>query len=95
MLKLVMALVVVTVLSRGHAILRLAVSVGRSVGPSFRRSVRPSHFLNSERFLHYCSCPTHRDRIAVYPALFFHQGIVWDLRLKQICFGIEDYGWNI
>merc|ERR1711946_57208 len=27
-------------------------------------------FLNSERFLHYCSCPTVRDWIAVYPALF-------------------------
>ena len=39
----------------------------RSVG----RSVRPSvTFLNSERFSHYCSCPTVRDWIAVYPALF-------------------------
>merc|ERR1711942_548209 len=28
-------------------------------------------FLNSGRFLHYCSCPTFRDCIAVYPALFF------------------------
>ena len=26
--------------------------------------------LNSERFLNYCSCPTVRDWIAVYPALF-------------------------
>ena len=51
------------VFSRGHAILHLAVSVGRSVG----RSVT---FLNSERFWHYCSCPTVRDWIAVYPALF-------------------------
>ena len=42
-------------------------SVGRSVG----RYVGPSvTFLNSERFLHYCSCPTVRDWIAVYPALF-------------------------
>ena len=29
-------------------------------------------FLNSERFPHYCSCPTVRDWIAVYSALFFH-----------------------
>ena len=48
--------------SRGHATLHLAVSVGRSVG----RSVT---FLNSEPFLRYCSCPTVRDWIAVYPAL--------------------------
>ena len=27
-------------------------------------------FLNSERFLTYCSCPTVRDWIAVHPALF-------------------------
>ena len=46
-------------------------SVGRYVGPSVRRSVRPSvTFLNSGRFSHYCSCPTVRDWIAVYPALF-------------------------
>ena len=37
--------------------------VSRAVGPSVT-------FLNSERFLHYCSCPTVRDWIAVYPALF-------------------------
>ena len=43
-------------------------SVGRYVGPSVGRSVT---FLNSERFSHYCSCPTVRDWIAVYPALFF------------------------
>ena len=42
-------------------------SVGRSVGPSVGPSVT---FLNSERVLHYCSCPTVRDWIAVYPALF-------------------------
>merc|ERR1712074_280478 len=53
--------------SRGHATLHLAMSVGRSI----RRSVRPSvTFLISERFLRYCSCPTVRDWIAVYPALF-------------------------
>ena len=46
-------------LSRGHA--TTPCRVGRSVGPSV---------LNSERFLHYCSCPTVRDWIAVYPALF-------------------------
>ena len=39
----------------------------RSVGPS----VRPVTFLNFERFLHYCSRPTVRDCIAVYPALFY------------------------
>ena len=53
---------------RGHATLHLAVSVGMSVGPSVGRSVT---FLNSERFPHYGSCPTVRDWIAVYPALFF------------------------
>ena len=53
--------------SRGHATLHFAVSVG----PSVRRSVGPPViFLNSERFSHYCSCPTVRDWIAVYPALF-------------------------
>ena len=46
--------------SRGHATLHLAVSVGRL-----------RTFLNSERFSHYCSCPTVRDWIAVYPALFY------------------------
>ena len=40
----------------------------RSVGRSVRRSVT---FLNSDWFSHYCSCPTVRDWIAVYPALFF------------------------
>ena len=42
--------------------LHLAVTVGRSV----RRYIT---FLNSERFLHYCSCPTVRDWIVVYLAL--------------------------
>ena len=42
--------------------------VGRSVHPSVRPSAT---FLNSERFLQYCSCPTVRDWIAVYPALFW------------------------
>ena len=43
----------------------------RLVGMSVRPSVGPSvTFLNSERFLHYCSCPTVRDWIAMYPALF-------------------------
>ena len=41
-------------------------SVRRFVGPSVT-------FLNSERFLHYCSCPTVRDWIAVYPALFYEK----------------------
>ena len=49
-------------INRGHATLHLAVLVGRSVGPSVT-------FLNSERFLHYCS--TIPDWIAVYPALFY------------------------
>ena len=53
--------------SRGQATLHLAVSVGRSV----RWSVGPSvTFLNSKLFSHYCSCPTVRDWIAVFPALF-------------------------
>ena len=43
----------------------------RSVGRSVRPSVRPSvTFLNSEQFSLYCSHPTVRDWIAVYPALF-------------------------
>ena len=42
-------------------------SVGRSVGTSIRLSVT---MLNCERFSHYRSCPTVRDWIAVYPALF-------------------------
>ena len=63
--------------SRGHATLHLALSVGRSVG----RSVRPSvTFLNSERFSHYCSCPTLRDWIAVYPALLnLNKSSCWQL----------------
>ena len=51
------------IFSRGHATLHLAVSVGRSVSPSVT-------FLNSERFSHYCSCPTVREWIAMYPASF-------------------------
>ena len=51
------------IFSRGHATLHLAVLVGRSVRPSVT-------FLNCEQFSHYCSCPTVRDWIAVYPALF-------------------------
>ena len=39
----------------------------RSVRWSVGRSII---HLNCERFLHYCSCPTVRDWIAVYPALF-------------------------
>ena len=54
------------IFSRGHATLHLAVSVGRSV----RRLVHPVTFLNFEWYLHYCSCLTVRDWIAVYPALF-------------------------
>ena len=29
--------------------------------------------LNFERFLHYSSCPTVRDWVAVYPALFWYK----------------------
>ena len=43
----------------------------RSVRPSVRWSIGPSvTFLNCEQFSHYCSFPTVRDWIAVYPALF-------------------------
>ena len=42
---------------------RLHTSPCRSVG-------RFVTFLNSGRFSHYCSCPTVRDCLAVYPALF-------------------------
>ena len=63
--------------SRVHATLHL----GLSVGPSVRRYVgRSVTFLNSDRFSHYCSCPTVRDWIAVYPASFFH--IVGITKLK-------------
>ena len=41
-------------------------SVDKLVGPSVT-------FLNSERFLHYCSCPNVGDWIAVYPALFIKE----------------------
>ena len=51
------------VFSRGHATLHLAMLVGRSVGPLVR------HIFEFERFSHYCSCPTVRDWIAVYPVL--------------------------
>ena len=58
------------VFSRGHATLHLAVSV--------RPSVRPSvTFLNCDRFSHYCSCPTVRDWIAVYPALFLAFSLIY------------------
>ena len=44
-----------------------------SVGPSVRPSVT---FLNCERFSHYSSCPTVRDCIAVYPALFYFYSFI-------------------
>ena len=50
------------------AVTRLYTLPYRSVGWSVGRSVT---FLNSEWFLHYSSCPTVRDWIAVYPALVF------------------------
>ena len=45
-------------LNHGHATLHPAVSVGLS-----------GTFLNGERFLNYCSCPTFRVWVAVYTAL--------------------------
>ena len=42
-------------------------SVGQQVGRSVGGSVT---FQNFERFLHYYSCPTIRNWIALYPALF-------------------------
>ena len=50
--------------SYGLATLHLRVSVGRS-------TVCLVTFLNCERFLHYCSCPSICAWIAIYPALFF------------------------
>ena len=44
-------------------------SVGRSVG-------RYVTFLNSERYSHYCSCPTVRDCPAVFPGLFLIRPIL-------------------
>ena len=53
-----------------------------SVGPS----VHPITFLNSEWFLHYCSCPTVRDCIAMYPALIF---LVAETQLcKRLCLSV-------
>ena len=45
----------------------LVVKLTASIGFASTKSVT---FLNGERFLYYCSCPTVRDRIAVYPVLF-------------------------
>ena len=47
------------IISRGHGTQELAVSVGKLVT-----------FLIRELFSHYHSCPTVRDWIATYPALF-------------------------
>ena len=63
---------VLQVFSRGHATLHLAVLVGPLVRPSVGWSVT---FPNCMRFLHYCSCPTVRDWIAVYPALLGSKGL--------------------
>ena len=57
------------IFSRGHATLELAVSVRRYVG-------RSEILLNCERFSHYSSCPTVRDCIAVYPALFYFYSFI-------------------
>ena len=51
--------------SRGQATLHLTVLVGRSVG-------KLQIFLVCERFMHHGPCPTVRDCLAVYPALFFY-----------------------
>ena len=63
------------VFSRGRATLHLAVSVGKSVRPYVT-------FLNSEQFLRYCSCPTVRDWIAVYPALLIEEPRI--MRFKRL-----------
>ena len=54
----------------------VADTVGRLVGWYVGMSVHPSvKFFISEQFLHYCSCPTIRDWIAMYPALFKEIGL--------------------
>ena len=63
----------ISIVSRGHATLHLAVSVGRSVGPSFRhifefRAVFALLLLPNGGQL---DCRVVRDWIAVYPALFY------------------------
>ena len=51
--------------------------VGLSVRWLVCPSIRPFvTFLNCERFSHYHSCPTVRDWIPVYPALFFSASCV-------------------
>ena len=71
--------VFLSVFSRGHASLHLAVSVSPSVG-------RLVTFLNSQWFLHYCSCPTVSDWIAVYPALFIVE-LVYNAACKYLSEG--------
>ena len=68
-----------------HATLEL---VGQLVGLSVCPSIT---FLNSERFLHYCSCPTIRDWIAVYPALFVKKSLK-NHKSKNIFF-VENSAW--
>ena len=51
------------------------------------RSVRPSNHLSVEIFTsceHHCSCPTVRDWIAVYPALFSLHCTFWAAAPKEI-----------
>ena len=64
---------------RGHTSLEHGVSVGHVtflVGRSICRLVgRSVIFLNSKRFLHYCSSPTIRDLTTVYPALLNYKPI--------------------
>ena len=48
--------------------------VGRSIGRSVGRSVGSLCFKNCERFSQYGPCPTVRNCLAVYPALFFSDG---------------------
>ena len=65
---------------------RLYTSPCRSVGRPVGKSVRPSvTFFNSERFLHYCSCPTVRDWIAVYPTIVF-MSVYYTFRVRKHIF---------
>ena len=67
--------------SCGHATLHLAALVR----PSVHKSVA---FLNCKRFLHDCSCPTIRNWIAVYPALF----LIADTQLyKSLCPSVRPF----
>ena len=59
-----------------HGIGLIELGIGLRINNA-RRAVlaRVSSLVNSERFSHYCSCPTFRDWIAVNPALFVSDSI--------------------